>query len=177
METNPGKVLKYCPRCGGDSFIFDGIKAFDCNKCHFTFYTNSAAAVAGIIVNSNNQILLTTRAYEPMKGFLDLPGGFVDPFESAEDAMVREIKEELNLEVINLRYLASFPNEYIFSGYSVYTTDLGFEVKVKNFDFIESKDDISGYIFIHPSEIDYSKIASDSISKILICYIQKTAEH
>ena len=50
METNPKKVIKYCPKCGSSNFLFDGVKAFNCSKCQFQFFINSAAAVAAIIV-------------------------------------------------------------------------------------------------------------------------------
>ena len=169
--THPGKTIHFCPKCGNKHFPFDGHKSFKCQQCGFHFFINTAAAVAAIIENESGQILLTTRAFEPNKGLLDLPGGFVDPLESAENAVIREIKEELNLDVASTKYIISFPNEYIFSDYTVFTTDLGFLVKVKDFNSITSMDDISDYQFISPKDIDYSKICAPSIVKIIQHYI------
>jgi len=165
--TQPSKVIKYCPKCGSHQFLFEGERSFKCQDCTFHFFINSSAAVAGVIINTDGEILLTVRAFEPRQGYYDLPGGFVDPMESAEEALVREIKEELNLDVEQLEYLGSFPNEYVFSNYSVYTTDFGFLCQVSDFSNIHVKDDISGYKFIKPDVIDFEKISSLSIANII----------
>jgi len=130
--------------------------------------------VAAIIVNEKGQVLLTRRAYEPCAGMLDLPGGFVDPMETAEEAVVREIKEELNINVVSLRYLASFPNEYVFSDYSVFTTDLSFVCQVEHLEHIEVKDDVSAYEFKSEAEIDYEEVSSESIRQIIKAYFKIT---
>ena len=79
-----------------------------------------------MIVNDKGEILFTKRSVDPHKGMLDLPGGFVDIMESAENALVREIKEELNLNIEHFQYFMSSPNEYIFGGLSVFTLDLAY---------------------------------------------------
>ena len=60
----------------------------------FIYYFNPSSAVACFIRNSRGELLLVRRAKEPAKGRLDLPGGFVDMHESAEEAAQREVKEE-----------------------------------------------------------------------------------
>ncbi|MBR8534263.1 NUDIX domain-containing protein [Carboxylicivirga sediminis] len=171
-KTHPGNVIRYCPRCGSESFLFDGEKAFKCQTCRFHFFINSACAVAVIILNAEGDMLFTRRAVDPHKGMLDLPGGFVDPLESAEESVIREIKEELNLDVVSMQYMASFPNDYVFSNYSVFTTDLCFLCEVKSFEHMHAKDDISGYEFIHPGDIDFNQIGSESIKNIVRAYIR-----
>ncbi|WP_430810272.1 MULTISPECIES: NUDIX hydrolase [unclassified Carboxylicivirga] len=176
-KTKPQEVIRFCPRCGSNQFIAQDGKSFKCQDCYFHFFVNSACAVAGIIINEKGEMLLTRRAFDPHAGMLDLPGGFVDPGERAEAALVREIKEELNLEVIDLRFLASYPNEYVFSGYTVYTTDLGFVCRVANFDNMHAQDDISGYEFIHPEAIDFEQISAGSIARLIETYVAIGAHH
>lgn len=176
MPTRPKNVLKHCPKCGSIHFVYDQVRSFLCQECGFHYFINSSSAVAAIIENEKEEILLTIRAFDPAKGKLDLPGGFVDPMESAEDAVRREIKEELNLDVTTMKYLVSFPNEYVFKGFSVYTTDLAFICKVLNFDKISSNDDVSGYIFIKPDQIDFNEISSESIKKIIKYYMKTKKE-
>ena len=171
--TRPEKVLKYCPRCGSGLFNTKTNKSFVCESCGFHFFVNSASAVAAIVEDPKGHLLLTVRGVEPSIGMLDLPGGFVDPMESAEEAIRREVKEELNLDITESHYLASYPNEYIYSNYSVFTTDLGFHCKVKTLDSIRVDDDIAGYQFFKPEEIDFNKIFSGSIKKILRNYISR----
>ncbi|WP_439182315.1 NUDIX hydrolase [Carboxylicivirga taeanensis] len=170
-STQPKDVIRYCAKCGSDQFTYDGTKSFRCQACGFHLFINSAAAVAAIICNAKGEILLTRRAFEPCAGMLDLPGGFVDPMETAEECVAREVKEELNLTVKSMRFIASFPNEYVFSNYSVFTTDLGFVCEVDNFDNMQAKDDVSAYEFIDSSAIDFSQISSESIRNLLRVYI------
>ncbi len=173
LKTQPEHVIRFCPKCGSKQFVYDGSKSFKCEVCRFHFFINSACAVAAIICNAQGEILLTRRAFEPCAGMLDLPGGFVDPMERAEESLAREIKEELNLDVTDMQFIASYPNEYVFSNYSVFTTDLGFVCEVEGFEHMHAKDDISAYEFIKATEINYDEISSESIKNILRAYIQR----
>lgn len=58
--------------------------------------------VAGIIINDNNQILIAQRPLDKYLGGLwEFPGGKVEPSETPENALKREIREELDIEIIN----------------------------------------------------------------------------
>jgi len=61
-------------------------------------YKNPTPTVDAII-QKNSQILLVKRKKEPFKGYLVLPGGFVNEGERVEDAVKREIKEETSLDI------------------------------------------------------------------------------
>ncbi|MCW3807548.1 NUDIX hydrolase [Plebeiibacterium marinum] len=171
--SRPEKILKYCPKCGSSKFIFEGVRSFLCADCNFHYFINASAAVAALIENEQGELLLTVRALAPNKGMLDLPGGFVDPLEKVEDAIARELKEELNLDIISLSYLTSFPNEYIFSGFSVFTTDIAFVCKVKGWDKMHIQDDISDIVFVNRENIKWDNIAYNSIKNIIKTYWQK----
>ena len=82
--------------------------------CGFVYYFNPSSAVACFIKNAKGELLLVRRGKEPAKGTLDLPGGFVDMFESGEEAARREVREETGLHIQNCRYLFSLPNLYVF---------------------------------------------------------------
>lgn len=117
--------------------------------------------------------MLVTRGVEPDYGKLDLPGGFIDPLESAEQAVKRELEEELGLQVSGLEYLVSAPNEYVFSGYTVFTLDMAFKVTVKSVDNLKAMDDILAYRFYSEEEIDYDQIPAPSIKSFVKTYFDK----
>ena len=166
-ETDPQKVLKFCPKCGSDKFIKSGDRSLKCAGCGFLFFINSAAAVAALITNEKGMLMLVTRGIEPNYGKLDLPGGFIDPDESAENAVSRELEEELGLQVKSLKYLGSAPNEYVFSEYTVFTLDLAFKVVAETTAGLKAMDDILDYKFYSEDEIDYDEIPAPSIKQFV----------
>lgn len=89
---------------------------FKCQECGFVSFFGPVAAVGGLIVNELGELLLIRRAREPGKGKWGLPGGFVDPGESAEEAVEREIREEIGLTIKAMTYLCSSPNRYDYRG-------------------------------------------------------------
>ena len=63
-------------------------------------HKNPAPAVDFIISkDENSKILLVRRKNDPFKGMLSIPGGFINEGETAENAMIREAKEETSLVV------------------------------------------------------------------------------
>ncbi|MEC1179614.1 NUDIX domain-containing protein [Metasolibacillus meyeri] len=55
--------------------------------------------VGAVIRDENNQILLVLRKKSPESGYWSLPGGKVDYMETIESAVIREIKEELGVDI------------------------------------------------------------------------------
>lgn len=71
------------------------------------------ATVAAIIL-SDQGVLLTRRNHDPFKGYWCLPGGHIDEYERARDAVIREVKEETGLDYAP-EFLGAF--DEIFPGY------------------------------------------------------------
>src|SRR4030043_1763811 len=158
------KTFNYCPACGSGNISFDDMKKISCRDCSFTYYHNVAAAVAAIL-EYDKKIVLIERAKDPGKGKLDLPGGFVDPKESAEEAIKREIKEELTIELREPKYLGSYPNIYKYEGVIYHTCDLFFYCKIDALPTDLDRTEIEGLILINPLEIPYDRIAFESVKK------------
>ena len=123
--------------------------------------------MAILLFNEKGELLLTRRAIEPHLGKLDLPGGFIDPMESAEQAALREIREELGIPVHSLEYFGSFPNEYVFSGFSVFTIDLAFFAKTENLHQMTAMDDVASFEFHKLQDIDPEEMPSISMYNII----------
>jgi NADH pyrophosphatase NudC (nudix superfamily) len=160
-------LFKFCPVCGAKKIFKKSEKSIQCNSCLFVYYINSAGAVAGLIFDDSKRLLLTVRGREPGKGLFDLPGGFIDIGETAEDALKREIREELNSEIENIEYLESQPNIYPFGGIIYHTLDIFFKCSLVKNSKIIAKDDIFDFEFIKPEKINFEQIAFNSVRNVL----------
>ncbi len=118
--------------CGSKKIQWRDNKKWICPDCGFDLYCNIAAAVGIVLYDDNNNVLFEVRAKEPRKGFLCLPGGFVDGGESTENAIVRECREELGAQLTEdeVTYLCSFPNIYEYKNIEYKTCDIFFAAKL-----------------------------------------------
>lgn len=155
----------YCPVCGSPSFEPASFKSRRCSCCGFELFQNPAASVAAFIRDGEGRLLMAVRSCEPQKGTLDLPGGFADMGESAEEAVRREILEETALHVDDLRYLFSIPNVYEYSGMKIPTLDMFFECSVSDLSPLRPADDVEALVWMHPDDIDADSIGLDSIRR------------
>ena len=107
---------RFCPFCGDKLGPYREYHR-TCPRCHNSWFENLAAATGVALLNEQHQVLLTRRAIEPSKGTYSLPGGFVNPGESAEAAARREVTEETGLDDFQIvDYLGSFPDQYGLDG-------------------------------------------------------------
>lgn len=162
---HPFSQFHYCPKCGSDRFVINNEKSKKCEKCGFVYYFNSCAATVALILNEKNELLVCRRAKDPAKGTLDLPGGFIDMHETAEEGVAREVLEETGLVVKEAVYQFSLPNIYVYSGFEVHTLDLFFLCKVEHTDHIEANDDVTDSFFLRLSDINPDDFGLDSIRK------------
>jgi ADP-ribose pyrophosphatase len=165
-RTPPGKPIrkawKFCPRCGVTA-TKTGRNPFSCTACGFTHYFAPVSAVGAIATDPEGQVLLLVRAKDPGKGMYGLPGGFVDAGETAEEALRREVLEEVQLSVTSYRYLVSYPNEYNFNGFVLPVTDMFFVIEVESFDSISLMDgEIDAWHFCHPTRRELNRMAFES---------------
>lgn len=160
-------TIRFCPVCGVDGFEPYQIKAFQCNDCGFLYYHN-VAVTSSAIISIDRDILLVRRAREPQQGMLDLPGGFVEADETAEQGLLRELAEELGCAFSDPgRYLCNYTNRYEYAGVVYNTLDIFFHMPLTNRPSINVNDDVSGFEWRRLTEVDTNEIAFDSIKQAI----------
>ena len=157
-------LFSHCPRCGSEEFAADSEKSKRCGQCGFQYFMNPSASTVAVIVDEMGRLLVVRRNKEPAKGTLDLPGGFCDCHETAEEGVAREVKEETGLTVSEVRYLFSLPNMYRFSGLDVPTLDLFFLCKVTSTAGATAMDDAGEVMWLPWQQVDPARFGLRSIS-------------
>ena len=78
-----------------------------CDSCSLRIYPRVSPCV--IVLVSKGDKLLLAAAAGFQKRFYSTLAGFMEPGETCEDAVIREVREEVGIEVSNLRYFSSQP--------------------------------------------------------------------
>jgi NAD+ diphosphatase len=99
---------RFCGRCGSPTGPMADQRARHCPQCGLDAYPRIAPAVIVLVERDDGRALLARNASfsEP---FYSCLAGFVEPGETLEEAVHREVREEVGIEVCDLRYFASQP--------------------------------------------------------------------
>ena len=164
--------FKLCPMCGSKKIENHGNRKWICPDCGFDLYCNVASAVGVVIRDRYNNVLFEVRAKNPRKGFIALPGGFVDFGESAEEAVIRECREEIGAEVSEVKYLCSAPNIYEYKNIEYKTCDIFFTTELSP--QFETIDDFIKSLKAEESEVEsfvsYKVETFEDIEKIPLAF-------
>ena len=160
---HPLELFKYCPKCGSSAFVENNEKSKLCKDCGFVYYFNVSSATVSFILNEKDELLVCRRAKDPAKGTLDLAGGFIDRFETAEEGVAREVLEETGLEVVEAIYQFSLPNTYLYSGFLVHTLDQFFLCRVKDNSRLCAMDDVADSCWMPLQDIRPEEFGLDSV--------------
>jgi NAD+ diphosphatase len=105
------RAFRHCPWCGSALDPPSGAVQ-RCTVCGEPSYHAAKPCACAILVDEEGRVLLARRAHDPEAGRWDLPGGFLEPDESPEDGLRREMREETGLDVEVGRYVGSFVDVY-----------------------------------------------------------------
>jgi len=101
------RTHRFCGRCGTATRPLANERAMACPACGLHCFPRVAPAII-VRIDRGDEILLC-HAHRLPEGMHSLVAGFVEPAETLEQAAIREIREEVGLEVANLRYFDSQP--------------------------------------------------------------------
>ena len=102
--------FKFCPQCGnrlieklaGD----DGLIPF-CDSCKKFYFDSFASCVIILVANELHEIAMLHQSYLSLE-HRTFVAGFIKPGESAEETAIREVKEELGIDVERLEYAGTY---------------------------------------------------------------------
>jgi NAD+ diphosphatase len=100
-------VHRFCGRCGAATARALGERCMRCPRCELTVYPRISPAII-VLVRRDAEALLARSGRFPT-GFYSTLAGFVEPGESLEETLRREVREEVGVEVTNIRYFGSQP--------------------------------------------------------------------
>lgn len=108
--VNWRKNTRHCGRCGGRMIDVAAELAVQCTKCGFIVYPRISPAII-VAVAKGKQILLARSSRFPA-GRFSVIAGFLEPGETLEECVRREVKEEVGIDVDLIRYFDSQPWPY-----------------------------------------------------------------
>lgn len=159
----PPDLYRHCPRCAAPAT--PGANPFRCPACDLTLFFNPSVAAAGFLHDAAGRCLFIRRAKEPRAGTLAVPGGFVDAGETAEDALRREVREEVGIDIAGVRYLGSCVNRYPYKGVEYPVCDLVFAATAVDPDRASAveTDAVAGVEWLDPRTVDPAGLAFPSL--------------
>jgi len=110
--VNWDQTNQYCSRCGHKTQTLQGERVKKCPRCGFLSYPRISPAVITAVLKDNKILLSHNVAFQGNRH--SLIAGFVEPGETLEECVKREILEEVSIQVRNIKYFGSqswpFPN-------------------------------------------------------------------
>ncbi|WP_096085863.1 NAD(+) diphosphatase [Agaribacterium haliotis] len=98
---------RYCGRCSSPTQAHQRERAYQCPECGFMQFPQFAPCVIGVVVDGDRVLL--ANGVKHKAGIYAALAGFIEAGETAEQAFVREVKEEVGVDICNLVYLGSQP--------------------------------------------------------------------
>ena len=114
---------RYCGKCGHQTEDKADERAKICPSCRHINYPRLSPAVIVAIIRDNKILLARNRRFK--MPFYSVLAGFVEPGESLEECVAREIKEEVGITVKNIRYFGSQPWPFPDSLMIAFVSDYG----------------------------------------------------
>jgi NAD+ diphosphatase len=142
------RTHRFCGSCGSPTALKPGERAMHCTACGHLSYPRISPAVIVAVIRGERILLARARRFPP--GLHSVLAGFVEPGETLEECVAREVREETGIEVRNLRYFASQPWPFPHSLMVAFTAEHA-----------------SGEITVDPAEIvEASWYSADSLPRL-----------
>jgi NAD+ diphosphatase len=101
------RTHQFCGRCGVPLRTRTAERAKECRQCGLLHFPRLAPAIIVLVERGNELLLARSRHFMP--GMYSVLAGFVEPGESLEEAVLREVMEEVGIEIKDIKYFGSQP--------------------------------------------------------------------
>lgn len=156
----------FCGKCGTETMTLEGENAKVCPECGFTSFTRISPAVITAIIK-DEKILMAKHSYG-LKNRYALIAGFLEAGETLEEAVKREVMEEVGLEVKDIQYFGNqpwpYPNSLMIGFTARYA---GGDIRVDGKEIVDAKWFDASEVSRFPSKIS---IASELVEWFLDTY-------
>lgn len=113
---------RFCGKCGTPTELKAGEHAMQCPACGLLAYPRLSPAIMVLVRDGEKLLLARSPHFKP--GVFSALAGFVEPGETLEECARREVREEVGIEIANLRYFDSqpwpFPNSLMIAFFADY---------------------------------------------------------
>ena len=132
------RTHRYCGVCATPMQLLEGERCYKCPNCGHSAYPRISPAMM-VLIRKGDQVLLAMHTNSPYKRYTAL-AGFLEAGESVEEAIHREVYEEVGLKVHNLQYFGSQSWPFPHSLMIAYTADyLDGEIRVDESEIAEAR--------------------------------------
>ncbi len=154
--------FRFCYHCGSSALETKSWREVKCTGCGFRQFVTPTPTAVALVLDKAGCLLLMRRAHEPGFGKFGLPGGVIEPWQSAEEACSREVMEEtgVTVPVEAWSYLGTLCNRYAFQDYTWPTLDVLFVAEIEHFDDAKVVDGEASEVVA----IDLWKVAVDELA-------------
>ena len=115
------RANQFCGKCGQSTTEHSDERAMQC-KCGNLIYPKISPCVIVLVTNGENLLLAHNKNFPG--NFYSTLAGFIEPGETSEDALCREVFEEVNIEIENIKYYSSqswpFPSQLMLGFHAEY---------------------------------------------------------
>lgn len=157
---------RFCGRCGAPTRLELHERVLACGACAALYYPRIAPCVIGIVLRGNQCLLAHNVRFA--EGLYSALAGFVEAGENAEQALVREVREETGIEICDLEYIGSqswpFPSQLM----------LGFLARYSSGDIAVDGVEISDARWFTPDNLPEVPPPHTISGKLIQLFVQRT---
>ncbi|MES2151919.1 MAG: NAD(+) diphosphatase [Pseudomonadota bacterium] len=154
------RTHRFCGACATPMAPVAGERCFRCPACQMVAYPRISPAMM-VLIRKGDQVLLALHTQSPSKRFTPL-AGFLEAGESIEEAVHREVAEEVGLRIENLRYFSSQSWPFPHSLMIAFTADYaGGEIRIDPGEIAEAR-------WFGPHDVWPERVPQVSISNVLV---------